>query len=114
MSQRASWRGSESTGHSRSLAKRSAVVSSATYPRNPDNALRAAATADECWVAGDPKVPGTWHRYGSAPASPPCWTRLLAEAHVHATLALVAANVYGGGFDEKDVRRWQNRGVRTE
>ena len=41
-------------------------------------------------------------------------TRLLAEAQVHATLALVAANVYGGGFNEKDVRRWQNRGVRTE
>lgn len=41
-------------------------------------------------------------------------TRLLTEAQVHATLALVAANVYGGGFNEKDVRRWQNRGVRTE
>lgn len=41
-------------------------------------------------------------------------TRLLAEAQVHATLALVSANVYGGGFSEKDVRRWQNRGVRTE
>lgn len=39
---------------------------------------------------------------------------LLAEAQVHATLALVSANVYGGGFNEKDIRRWQNRGVHTE
>ena len=41
-------------------------------------------------------------------------TRLLAEAQVHATLALVASNVYGGGFNEKDVRRWQVKGVRVD
>lgn len=38
-------------------------------------------------------------------------SRLLAEAQVHATLALVAANVYGGGFSEKDVGRWRDKGV---
>lgn len=36
------------------------ALSIATYLGNPENALRAAATADACWAAGDPKVAGTW------------------------------------------------------
>lgn len=39
-------------------------------------------------------------------------SRLLAEAQVHATLAMVASNVFGGGFNEKEVRRWEVKGVR--
>lgn len=40
--------------------------------------------------------------------------RLLTEAQVHATLALVAVNVYGGGSKEDDVRRWKSWGVRLD
>jgi len=38
-------------------------------------------------------------------------TRMLAEAQVHATLALVAASVYGGGFAKDDIKRWDEKGV---
>ena len=40
--------------------------------------------------------------------------RLLTEAQVHATLALVAVNVYGGGSKEDDVRRWKSWGVKLD
>jgi len=38
-------------------------------------------------------------------------TRMLAEAQVHATLALVAATVYSGATSERDIKRWDEKGV---
>lgn len=40
-------------------------------------------------------------------------TRLLAEAQVYATLALVAATVYSGNASKDDQHQWQIHGVRT-
>lgn len=37
--------------------------------------------------------------------------RMLAEAQVHATLALIASNVHGGGTSKDDVERWKEKGV---
>lgn len=38
-------------------------------------------------------------------------TRMLAEAQVHATLALVAATVHSGATSEKNMERWNTKGV---
>lgn len=38
-------------------------------------------------------------------------SRILAEAQVHATLALVSATVYSGNTSREDVERWDKKGV---
>lgn len=38
-------------------------------------------------------------------------SRILAEAQVHATLALVCSNVYGGGTSKEDMERWLAKNV---
>lgn len=37
--------------------------------------------------------------------------RILMEAQVHATLALVAATVYSGNTSREDIERWDKKGV---